>query len=261
MIAPEALKSMVGQINEKYIPIGTEHDPRIPPQGRLISSKLIRLDDGAYAVEGVAEIFEKDDEIGKIDNSRQMPLKTYNIDTYGIRYDQTYKDSESQKIINDIAYLLNASIQEEIKKAFEPISILTIVGAFILGAVAHGFLNKLGADAWDALKEKIKQLQRKKKGQVKERLLIYEFTLINEDTKTIAEIILANPTDEDIDSFFNSGLKQLDELVPKYFAPHLGLSKIVFGYFNKKLIMQFGVRKDAVPIYPNSKLLQLNDNG
>ena len=57
----EALKMLVEQINNSYMPMGVEHDPRIPPIGRIISAKLIKRDDGSYAVEGISEIFEEGD--------------------------------------------------------------------------------------------------------------------------------------------------------------------------------------------------------
>lgn len=252
MFALEALESLVEQIKTMYIPVNIEHDLRIPPHGRLISAKLIMLEDGEYAVEAVSEIFEESDKIELVNNSREMPLYTYDIDTLGIHYDLTYKDPESQKIIKEISTVFNATPQEEVKKALEPISILTIGGAFILGAVAGGFFNKLGSDAWDALKEKLKRLLKKQGEKSNERLLTFKFTLISEDSKTISEIILTNPNDDDIESFFNHGFKQLDEISPKYTAPSIGLKKIVFCYSHGKLSLEYGVRKDAVPIYPKT---------
>jgi len=38
MISPESLVSFVKQFDNMYIPIGIEHDPRIPPQGRFFSA-------------------------------------------------------------------------------------------------------------------------------------------------------------------------------------------------------------------------------
>lgn len=36
----EALVSMVDQIDKHYIPVNIEHDPRIPPQGRVVGAEV-----------------------------------------------------------------------------------------------------------------------------------------------------------------------------------------------------------------------------
>lgn len=248
MLASEALQSLVEQINIKYIPMGVEHDPRIPPAGRLISAKLVKLEDGACAVEAVGEVFERGDVIPLSDDPREITLHAHAPDTLEVKFDRTYRDQESQSAINEIGVLLSASPQEEIKKALEPISILTIGGAFAAGAVAVSFLNRLGEDVYDTLKRKVKELLRRRSSDSPERLLVYEFTLMQDDLVVSAEVILTNPTDEDIDTFMDEGLKELDALAPKYCDPSTGLRKIVFEYSDKRLSVRFGVRKDAVPL-------------
>ena len=250
MIAPKALSSLVELINAEYLPMGVEHDPRIPPIGRIVSARLVVLDDGAYAVQGVAEMFEDGDQIQLVDNLRELPLKAYKVGEFGVEFDRTYRHSEDQAIIDDIGGLLGAKPQEEIKKALGAISILTIGGGFVLAAVATGFLGKLGADAWDALKDKLKKLYNNRRGRVQEQLLVFEFTFARENAKMVAEVILTNPTDEDIESFFEHGIEQLDRLVPMIHDPSMELRKVVFQYSDHQLSIRFAIRKDAVPVSP-----------
>lgn len=253
MLSPEGLKDMVEQINTQYIPITIEHDPRIPPQGRIKSAKLIKLEDGHYAVEEIKEIFEEGDEINVVDPSREMPLPIYDSDVLQITFDRSYRDDASQRLINDISSLLGSSPQEYEKKALEPISILIIGGFYLLGKIASGFFNKLGSDAWDALKSKLKILFEKKKKEAQENLLMFQLSISVEGLIVNTEVVLTNPSDDDIDSFFENGLSKLDQIIPSLINKHPEVKKIVFTFSDNDLSLLFSVRKDAVPIYPSLK--------
>jgi hypothetical protein len=252
MLSPEGLKDMVKQINTQYIPIMIEHDPRIPPKGRIKSAKLIKLKDGHYAVEGIKEIFEEGDDISEVDSSREMPLPTNEFGVLQVMFDRSYGDKESQQIINDISNLLNSSPQKYEKKALEPISVLIIGGGFILGGIITGFFNKLGADAWDALKIKLKKLlqTKKKRKDAQDKLLIFQFTLFKEGVVVNTEVILTNPSDDIIENFLENGLKKLDYILPLHIEKFPEVKKIVFNYSNNNLSILFSVRKDAILIYP-----------
>lgn len=252
--AIEGLKDMVEQINKEYIPLTLEHDPRIPPHGRVVSARLLQLDDGAYAVEAISDVFERDEEIYLSGDQREISLPTYNPGFMQVVYDYSYRDPESQELINDIASSFGSSPQEFAKKAFEPISILTIAGVFVAGAVTVGFFKKIGADAWDTLKAKIKIVFSKEKRNNRDRLLIFDFTLHGYKTPVNAQIILTNPTANDIEAFFEHGLKHLDQELSAKTALPEEIRKMVFRFSDQGLSLSFGVRKDAVPVHPEAVL-------
>lgn len=60
-LSKEMLEELVNNINnEKYaIRMGIEHDSSIMPIGKILSGKMLELEDGEYAVEIEQEIFEK----------------------------------------------------------------------------------------------------------------------------------------------------------------------------------------------------------
>lgn len=134
---------MVEQVNKQYIPMGIEHDPRIPPQGRLVSAKVVKLEDGEYGVEGVGEIFEPGDSYELKDDGREIPLHRQDADNLHIQFDRNYRDRDDQDIINELGRIFGSEPQEEITKSIDPINILTICGAFVLGGIATGFLENL----------------------------------------------------------------------------------------------------------------------
>ncbi len=250
----ETLKVMADQINSQYIPMGVEHDPRIPPLGRLISAQVVQLEDGEYAVEGMGEIFEPQDKYELKNDGRVIPLHKLNTKNIEISFDRNYRDQEDQQIIKEIGMLLGSSPQEEIKKSFDPISILTIGGAFVLGGIANGFLRKIGSEAYDALKTKLsKLLKRKGQKRDKENLLVFSFLIDVEGTQIEIETVLTNPSEDDINEFFNTGISQLDHIVPDYLDGNSGVRRITAEYSNKEVKIKFGVRKDAIPIFPKEQ--------
>ena len=46
-----ALEDMVEQVKAAYIPMFIEHDPRIPPQGRVTSAEITPRGDGEFAID------------------------------------------------------------------------------------------------------------------------------------------------------------------------------------------------------------------
>ncbi len=253
MIAPEALVAMVEQINTSYLPIGIEHDPRIPPQGRVVSARMVQLDDGIDAIEGEIEFFEPGDQLPQVDQTfREIPLRSRDTNELEVSFDKHYSDSEDQAIVRDIAAVFKTAPQEEIKKSLDPLSVLIISGAFVLSGIATGFLNKLGADAWDALKEKLKQAMERKR--TKENLLVFEFFILNSSHPLVAKVILTNPDSKDIDAFFDRGLNQVDRAMTRLSDTNDDLRQIVFEYSRNELRTLYGVRKDAVPLFLKTEL-------
>ncbi|MFC1916858.1 hypothetical protein ACFLX1_01835 [Chloroflexota bacterium] len=145
----DALRSMVNQINSQYLPMTVEHDPRQPPQGRVISARLERLDDGEYAVETTTQIIEAGDKIEPDNTGRRMPLRKVDDESLHLVYDRSFTTPENQALIEELRYLVSGKKETEEKKALEPISVLQIVGLFIAGGIASGLLSKIGADCWD----------------------------------------------------------------------------------------------------------------
>lgn len=248
----EALKSIVRQSNKGIIPLGSEHDPRIAPLGRVIHTELIELDDGEFAIDGIAEIYDSD--FSEIENlgEREIPIRKYENGSYSLVVDRTFRDSESQNDINDLEKILNnVKAEEEIKKAVDPISILTIGGAFVLGGIANGFLGDLGSDAYKALKQKLQQVFSKSNGNSSETLFKLDTTVINANRSINVEVIITNPTKRDIENFFENGIKELDQALPSYFNEDLSIAKIVYEYKEPRLTVKFAITKQGIPLYPN----------
>lgn len=246
-----ALETMVEQSNRQVIPLGAEHDPRIPPLGRVIITELVELEDGEFAVEGVAEIFDEDFENLTDTGNREIPVRKYKKGIFKVISDRNFRDEESKKNIEDLKNILNnAQIEEEIKKSLDPISILTIGGAFILGGIANGFFGELGADAYRALKEKLKDIYNRPIVEGQEKLFTFDTTITSDEKSVNVEVIITNPTVDDIQKFFDEGIKQLDQVLAHHFVGDNAFKRIVFEYKADGLEIKFAVLKNGVPVRP-----------
>jgi len=248
----EALETMVQSANSSYIPVGIQHDPRIAPVGRVASASIRKFDDGEYGVEGIIEFFERGDKFELDANQRTLVTKKYESGRLEIEYDRNFRNTEDQLLIEKIAGLFGTRPIENVKKALDPITVLTIGGAFILGGVAQGFLSKLGENTYEVLKQGLKKLFARKKTGEDEKLLMFRAVVFSGKNEVETMIILTNPSGEDIDDLVDLGLSELDKAVRACWDPKSGLRRLVFEYSDKHLILKFGVRKDAVPLYPKS---------
>ncbi|MGB4849612.1 MAG: hypothetical protein WBP41_16935 [Saprospiraceae bacterium] len=250
-----ALRSMLQKSNEKIIPLGIEHDPRKSPAGRIIKTELVELEDGEFALDGIAEVFDSDIQDTIDVGDREIQLRQYFEGEFKVFTDRTFRNDESQALIKELSSILkNAETREEIKKALDPISILIIGGSFVFGGIANGFLGEIGADGYRALKTVLKKLFSKNNSRTEE-LLIFEWTLIKHDTSINVEVILTNPTAEDIDYILEDGLKDIDTLLEELFDNNLGFGKIVYEYKNKKMELNYALLKNGIPLV----LRKIND--
>ena len=245
-----ALESMVEQINSQYLPVGVEHDPRIPPQGRNISARLEQTDDSEYSVLVIQELFEEGDKIPLKNDGREMPVRPYDR-TPTIIFDRSYRNSEDAKLLEDVANHISGKLQEERKKSSDPISILIIaLGVRILGGIVDGFSNQLGSDLYSGFKNSIKKLLAPKRGSKVEHLITFRAVIKRDNYFVQVDTYLTNPRDEDFDYFLAEGLKNLDTIVLKLIEQYGDLRQCTFECKNEKMTLKFAVRKDAVPFIP-----------
>jgi hypothetical protein len=248
-----ALESIVNQVNLYSIPVGTEHDPRIPPHGRIHSAKIIKLEDGEYALETVFDIFEHPDDFKMSEFPKELPPRKFDFDKFHMNYDRSYSDVNDQALIQDICDIFGTDPKKQLKKAVDPLSVLTIVAFFVLGNITRGFLNKLGVDAYILMKDSLKRLMNREKSRTDENLLKLEL-VVQTDQQTIeVDVILTNPTSDEIDKFFDKEFNKLDDLISIYHNPDLNLRRLTFEYKNGELKLNFAIRKDGVPLTPINK--------
>ena len=248
------LEDMVKKITEGIISVDVEHDPRKIPVGRIISAKIIELEDGEYGVEGIIEFFDlKNDELTDT-GTRQLVIRDFSSSDFTVCYDKSFNNQDNIKDIEDLCLILNTTNRYcEIKKALEPISTITIAASFFLGSITSGFLEKIGIDAYQLLKKKIWDISKRKQKENSDILYIFEFTIFTNNLNRNVQLLIYNPSNIDIELAIACFLK-LDEILPIIFSKIPESKKLVFEFLDRKLKFKYGLDNKGIPILPNNQL-------
>jgi hypothetical protein len=244
-----ALESTLAQIERAFIPLDVEHDPRVPPHGRIVSGRIRAMEDGEHALEIEAELFEPGEELPAATSDREMPL----LEPGGsveILYDRPLAVGEDLAEIQAIAETAAVEAKEEVKWSADPVAVITIAGAFALGAIATGFLSKLGEDGYAACKAGLKRLFERRNAAQHETLLRLLVVIRVDGHPFEIEAIATRPSGPDVDTMLGAALVYLDAVAPLLVRTHPDLRRVVFTLADGRLSLTFGVRKDAVPMVP-----------
>lgn len=250
----QALEDIADCMSKSLIPIGVEHDPREPPLGRISSGFVRPRDDGEFEAVAILELFEEDDEPLPASDAREIVIRRHRADGLSISHDWTHRSPEDQADIAVISEVFGNPPQYEMKKAADPISVITIAGAFVLGGIASGFLNEVGSDGWKFIKLRLAALFSRPKQEKGERLLSFRVLLEVEGTPVEIEIIHTNPTPEEVDEFLDIGLSVIDSVMPYYLHNAKDVRRFVFEAKGKNVEIKFAVRRDCRPLAPSLRV-------
>jgi len=251
----ESLEGGARQMSARYIPFGVEHDPRIPPIGRVVGAQIKLLEDGEFGLEGEIEVFEPEDELPLSEDGRDIPLRSYPETRLQVVYDMALEDAESSVIIADLSKSLGTDPSQEMKKAFEPISVLVIGGAaFVLGQLAQGFFTRLGEDGYEVLKAKIRKLIERRHSVGKDTLLDIALVVPIDGYEVEVSVLCKNPSDADVQDIVERQLGRIDNALPALLDSRLGIRRLVFEYEEGDVHLRFAVRRDAVPLFRSSMM-------
>lgn len=243
----EALEDLAGRLNSAYLPLWTEHDPRIPPHGRVTNAVVRLREDGEHEVAATLEIFEPGDNTEVGPDAKEMIRRTREYKGLEVSFGIEHRTDEDQEDLASIASLFRTTPTYHAKKASDPISILTIAGTFILGGIAGGFVKEIGSDGWKLLRGKLASLMSRKRGE-SDRLLVFHLEVEIHGALVDIEVIQTNPGAEDIDHFLADGLAELDRVIPIYLEYQRDVRRLVFESKGKDLTAKFAVRRDCRPL-------------
>jgi len=247
-LAPNTLERMASDINAGYMPLWIEHDPRLAPVGRVVEAHIEPQPDGELALIGTIEEFESTDRI-PFDPDRKMFIRS--LDGLGLylAYDRSYRDAISLALIEDIGKILGTTPQPEAKKALEPLSVLVLTGAFILGEISSGFLKQVGADGYKLLKAKLQLLLARRRA--KKEPYIFRFSAMTSiDQRTVeVDFLISGATSDSLERPFHVHLAAADSMLIDYLPTHPEVQRVVFDATGAKLAFVFAVRSDAVPFF------------
>jgi len=252
ILQKDELERMGARMAGKYTLIGYGHDPRHPPIGRVISTRLIRQEDGEYELVGTFEIWDKNDNSNNIlGDGRRIELDSHDYSKPTISYNPLFLNQNDPQILSEIAKLGFQLKDDRIEKAYESIiSTIIIYGSFIylgnkaLGAFIDGFFNQLGQktaiEAINGLKKLyLKPLLRE------ERLVTFRCPIIHNGVRHELEVILEKSSD--IEELSKCNLSTIEELVENALVSEPRISQVVIGCTEGKLRILYTVRYDGFP--------------
>lgn len=249
-ILPEALEDAVRQIKQRYLPLNIEHDIRYPPIGRIISAEVIKLQDGEYALQGTAELFEESDSLESLTgDGRKIRIRDQDIQTIAVEYDRAFQDRKGQELLRELSQISGEKEKprEFVKKALEPVSMLLIAaGAYVVGSIAKGFFSKLGSDAYEKLRDSLIKYFRKKTSP--EQILDFCFLAKQHNTTFEVHVLVVNPSEQKLNELFAFRFNGLDALLVSLPLSESDVAKVVFEYENQRLLVRYTVRSDSVPL-------------
>jgi hypothetical protein len=245
----EALQGMVDALNAHYIPFGVDHDPRIPPVGRIASATLEPFQGDHFAIVGTLELWDDGDTSDQlIGDGRSPPPPTQPAAVFEVLYDRPGIQELGIEPFADLARLAGESVRPKYhaKKAAEPLStVLIVCGSFASGAIAGGFFNALGADIYAAFKEKLGKLFKPRKSG--ERLLALHFGVRTGERVVSADLIASDPSEPAVALLLAGGLSEFDRVVEETLRSHPRAAKVVCHWERGKVELLYWVRDDGVP--------------
>ncbi|HTR24384.1 MAG TPA: hypothetical protein VMI10_10395 [Terriglobales bacterium] len=257
-LSRERLDTLVEAISNSYIPIGIEHDPRIPPQGRMSSAHIRERPDREFEAVAILEFFEEGDPPSLNGDKREIVVRKHLAPGLTISHAWTHRGEQDQADIAAIATIFGTKPIYEVKKAADPISLITIAGAFALGGIASGFLKEMGSDGWKLVKRKLSSLTAKSESRKGEQILSFAIlTGLGEGAEVAVEVLLTDPSPEDIDWVIESGLQIVESVLPIYLENSPEIRRLVFEARNEKVELQFAVRSDCRPLKPTLSVQQI----
>ncbi len=248
-----ALESMRERIRTSFLPFIVNHDPRYAPIGRVVDAEITDLPDGQHALEAEIEVFESDP-LPPLRADRSMYFRELPRDSLVLTIDRSFNRPEFQGTLDAIAHEFGTPVQFEGKKALDPIAVLIIsASALTVGSFFKSFFSRLGENAADLVARKLKELFSDRRTLDHVQLLRFEFEFEYEGVPRRAEVILTDPSAEDIDSFLKDGLQRLDQVLPACLDGPDSVVQYVFFYSQGNLEFRFAVRSDAIPLVPGSE--------
>jgi hypothetical protein len=257
------LESAAQQINAYYIRLGRDHDPRIPPLGRIVGATVEPIGNGHFALDAELEVWDDSDQPTRIvGNGRTLAPEKEPENAFDVEYDLPSTADLGLPFFQELARIAGpeAKPRYNTKKAVEPLSaIVIVIGAFVLGGIASGFLAKVGEDVYESLKAKLKATT--KSHPERERLLVIRTAVDANRQRVDVELVLTDPTDSDVEQPFSSGFVKLDVVVKEILDTTPEAREIVAECAGGAVRILYWLRPDGVPSViksvPHEKLMRL----
>jgi len=197
-ITKEELLSLFNQMPAEQA-VNLDHDLSKPVVGRMYNKEFVEIEDGEFSIKVDVDVFNEE-EFSKRDGfsiaffRRRFTINSSREGDIKILFNPVVIDSEDVKSLVSIS---NKSVQidaqELVQKSLEVTTIIVIL--FVSSSFASGFFKKAGADAYDLLKSKLRELAEKYRANGKAQVRFHFKFTASVGTNSV-EVIVESDTDE-----------------------------------------------------------------
>jgi hypothetical protein len=243
-----ALVKNAEDANKAYYPLGLNHDPRIPPIGRIIRSAVVPREQGHAALEVVAEQFEEGDTFDLGSTPKRLAPYLFRTEPEIIR-DANFDDPQSIRAITELASALGLRTRKHTKKALAPLSVLIVTAT---SWIAAGFLKGMGSDLYMLAKKSLTALMKRRGGRT--QVLVFQFETAYEGRTVQVEVCSTNPTKADVERFLDMNECEVNARLKSLFSQH-EVVRVVGEFSDGVLVPKFALRADGVPFDSSGHLI------
>ena len=256
-ITLDDLKRHLDIIGHVIIPVYSVHDPRQPPIGRVVSGLIVGLEDGEYALDVNVELFDPDfiPECGTSIDKRVVIVNKPD-GKFGIWCDMTSLTPEKTEFLQDISKILGTRISSGSSTGIlqEELPTLVIgIGMLPFGYIADTFSRWLDLEKVQQLTGTLTRIYLPAGDPPPDSLLIFDLDVTDRQQRSLLiEVIMTNPSQNDIESFFKWGLGELDRILPPFYLSRLHPKKIVMNYNDGMFRVLYAIQEQGIPMIPRS---------
>ncbi len=251
------LKRHLATIGHVIIPVYSVNDPRQPPIGRVVSCVIVGLEDGEYALDVSIELFGPDFvPEGGTSVDRRVAKLNKPSGKFGIWCDMTSMPPEKTGALREISEILETQICSGSGTGLlqeEPFILTIGIGTLPFGYIAYTVSSRLGPEKVHQLTGKLTRIYTDPGESRSDSLLIFDLDVTDRQQRSLLiEVIMTNPEEKDIKSFFSGGFGELDRILPPFYMSRLHPKKIVMNYSDGGLRVLYAIQEQGIPMIPRS---------
>lgn len=251
------LKRHLDMIDHVIVPVYSVPDPRQPPVGRVVSGNIVKLGDGEYALDVDVELFDPEflpDYRAPVNKKVALPDRPQG--TSGIWCDMISMDPETTGLLLEISEILGTRIFSRSGAGISPEEFFVViigVGDISFGYIADSFSRWLDGKKVRRVTEKFTRIYQDPANKRSDSLLIFDLDVTDRQQRVLLiEVILTNPSGDDIESIFFGGFRELDRILPPFYLSRLRPKKIVLHYIDGRFRVLYAIEEHGIPMIPRS---------
>jgi hypothetical protein len=257
VVTLEDLKHQLSLIDHVIVPVYSAPDPRQPPVGRVVSGIIVELGNGEYALDVDVELFDPEFIPDREPSGdKRVALLNRPLGRFGIRCDTISMDPKAMGILMEISDLLDTRLSLWNGTGTSRDGFFTViigVGGLSFGYITGSLHRRLGRQKVREIAVKLARVYEIPRNNQPDPLLIFDLDVTDRQQRALLiEVILTNPSREDIESLCTGGLGELDRILPPYYLSRLEPKKIVIHYNEGRFRVLYAVEEHGVPMIPRS---------